>query len=163
MPLSCSPQIRTEEPAFSWDLIRQRAGTTAEKKIESRDQKREQQPETSTGRKIGESMMSNKLTLAEQETIILWDNELNTVSIYTHDPRMLRRLAELSEKYPDDFILEKNGAGKSRFYRLPKKLIAIRNPYSEERRKKQREQALLENYRERFTENNETSGREEAR
>ena len=108
-------------------------------------------------------MMSNKLTLAEQETIILWDNELNTASIYTHDPRMLRRLAELSEKYPDDFILEKNGAGKSRFYRLPKKLIAIRNPYSEERRKKQREQALLENYRERFTENNETSGREEVR
>ena len=75
-------------------------------------------------------MMSNKLTLAEQETIILWDNELNTASIYTHDPRMLRRLAELSEKYPDDFILEKNGAGRSRFYRLPKKLIAIRNPYS---------------------------------
>ena len=107
--------------------------------------------------------MSNKLTLAEQETIILWDNELNTASIYTHDPRMLRRLAELSEKYPDDFILEKNGAGKSRFYRLPKKLIAIRNPYSEERRKKQREQALLENYMERFNENHETSAGKEAR
>ena len=60
-------------------------------------------------------------------------------------------------------LMGENGAGKSRFYRLPKKLIAIRNPYSEERRKKQREQALLENYRERFTENNETSGREEVR
>lgn len=79
--------------------------------------------------------MSNKLSLAEQETIILWDNELNTASIYTHDPRLLRRLTELSEKYPDDCIFEKNGAGKSRFYRVPKKLIAIRNPYSEERRK----------------------------
>lgn len=107
--------------------------------------------------------MSNKLSLAEQETIILWDNELDTASIYTHDSRMLRRLAELSEKYPDDFIFEKNGAGKSRFYRVPKKLIAIRNPYSEERRKKQREQALQENYRERFNENHETSAGKEAR
>ena len=77
--------------------------------------------------------MSSKLTLAEQETIILWDNELNTAGIYTHDPRLLHRLAELSAKYPDDCIFEKNGAGKSRFYRVPKKLIAIRNPYSEER------------------------------
>lgn len=97
--------------------------------------------------------MSNKLSLAEQETLIFWDNELNTASIYTHDPRLLRRLTELSEKYPNDCIFEKNGAGKSRFYRLPKKLIAIRNPYSEERRKRQREQALQENYRERFSGN----------
>ncbi len=97
--------------------------------------------------------MSSKLSLAEQETIILWDNELDTASVYTHDPRMLRRLAELSEKYPDDFIFEENGAGKSRFYRVPKKLIAIRNPYSEERRKRQREQALQENYRARFSGN----------
>lgn len=97
--------------------------------------------------------MHSKLTLAEQETIILWDNELDTASIYTHDPRLLRRLAELSEKYPDDCIFEKNGAGKSRFYRIPKKLIAIRTPYSEERRKRQREQALQENYRERFSGN----------
>ena len=43
--------------------------------------------------------MNSKLTLAEQETIILWDNELDTASIYTHDPRLLRRLAELSAKY----------------------------------------------------------------
>ena len=51
--------------------------------------------------------MNSKLTLAEQETIILWDNELDTASIYTHDPRLLRRLAELSAKYPDDCIFEK--------------------------------------------------------
>lgn len=106
--------------------------------------------------------MSHKLSLAEQETIILWDNELNTAGIYTHDPRLLRRLAELSEKYPENFIFEKNGAGKSRFYRVPKKLITIRNPYSEERRKKQREQALLENYGERFNKNYETSAEKEA-
>ena len=43
--------------------------------------------------------MSNKLSLAEQETIILWDNELDTASIYTHDPRLLRRLAELTTSW----------------------------------------------------------------
>lgn len=105
--------------------------------------------------------MSNKLTLAEQETIILWDNELETASVYTHDPRMLRRLEELSEKYPENFIFEGNGAGRSRTYRFPKKLVAIRNPYSEGRRKRQREQALKENYRERFTANAELAAREE--
>lgn len=105
--------------------------------------------------------MSNKLTLAEQETIILWDNELETASIYTHDPRMLRRLAELSEKYPEDFVLEEKGAGRSMTYRFPKKLVAIRNPYSEERKKRQREQALKENYRERFTASAEPAAREE--
>ena len=105
--------------------------------------------------------MSNKLSLAEQETIILWDNELDTASIYSHDPRLLRRLAELSAKYPDDCIFEKNGAGKSKFYRVPKKLIAIRTPYSEERRKRQREQALQENYRERFSGNPGDAAREE--
>ena len=31
-------------------------------------------------------MSRSTLTLAEQETIINWDNELDTASIYTHDP-----------------------------------------------------------------------------
>ena len=35
-------------------------------------------------------------------------------------------------------------------YRLPKSLITIRIPYDEERRQKQREKALEENYLERF-------------
>lgn len=41
------------------------------------------------------------LTLAEQETVILWDNELNTASVYTHDQRLINKLKALSEKYPD--------------------------------------------------------------
>ena len=32
------------------------------------------------------------LTLAEQETVILWDNELNTASVYTHDQRLINKL-----------------------------------------------------------------------
>lgn len=32
-------------------------------------------------------MKKYKLTLAEQETVINFDNELSTASIYTHDAR----------------------------------------------------------------------------
>ena len=39
-------------------------------------------------------MARAKLSLAEQETIILYDNELDTANVYTHDKRMLNRLKE---------------------------------------------------------------------
>ena len=94
--------------------------------------------------------MSYHLTLAEQETTINWDNELDTASIYTHDARLIRRLKELSEKYPAVFVLERKGPEKAVTYRLPKSLITIRLPYDEERRQRQREKALEENYLERF-------------
>ena len=38
------------------------------------------------------------LTLAEQETVILWDNELDTASVYTHDQRLFNKLKALSER-----------------------------------------------------------------
>ena len=43
----------------------------------------------------------NRLTLSEQETIILWDNELDIASVYTHDQRIANKLKELAKKYPD--------------------------------------------------------------
>ena len=46
----------------------------------------------------------NRLTLAEQETIILWDNELDIASVYTHDQRIANKLKELAKKYPDQFL-----------------------------------------------------------
>lgn len=39
----------------------------------------------------------NRLTLAEQETIILWDNELDTANVYTHDQRIANKLKELEK------------------------------------------------------------------
>ena len=39
----------------------------------------------------------NRLTLAEQETIILWDNELDIASVYTHDQRIANKLKELAK------------------------------------------------------------------
>ena len=49
------------------------------------------------------------LTLAEQETVILWDNELDTASVYTHDQRLINKLKALSDKYPDQYRLERCG------------------------------------------------------
>ena len=36
--------------------------------------------------------MKYKLTKAEQETVINFDNELDTASIYTHDSRLIKKL-----------------------------------------------------------------------
>lgn len=46
-------------------------------------------------------MKKYKLTLAEQETVINFDNEMPIASIYTHDARLIRKLEELSAKYPE--------------------------------------------------------------
>ncbi len=94
--------------------------------------------------------MKYHLTLAEQETIINWDNELDTASIFTHDARMIRRLRELAEKYPSVFLLQKTGPNKAVTYLVPKQMITIRAPYNEERRRRQSERALNENHQKRF-------------
>ena len=41
-----------------------------------------------------------KLSKYEQETIILYNQAELTASVYTHDPKLLEKLARLSEKYP---------------------------------------------------------------
>ncbi len=86
-------------------------------------------------------MSSQKLTLAEQETIILWDNELDTAEVYTHDTRLINKLRELSQRFPDAFVLKETGRGRSVTYRIPKRCVGIRPPYSEERRQQQRQDA----------------------
>lgn len=78
-----------------------------------------------------------KLTLAEQETTINFDNELSTASIYTHDLRLINKLRELSRKYPDQFVLIRKGPQRAVTYRIPKRCIGIRPPYSEERKQRQ--------------------------
>ena len=82
-------------------------------------------------------MKRGHLTLAEQETIILWDNELDTASVYTHDSRIKNKLAELAKKYPKQFVLKEKGSHRSVTYEVPKRCVNIRPPYNEARRKQQ--------------------------
>ena len=42
-----------------------------------------------------------KLSLYEQETIILYNQAEATAEVYSHDPRLLEKLRRLAEKYPD--------------------------------------------------------------
>ena len=86
-------------------------------------------------------MSRQKLTLAEQETIILWDNELDTAEVYTHDTRLINKLRELSQRFPDAFVLKETGQGRSVTCRIPKRCVGVRPPYSEERRQRQRQDA----------------------
>ena len=79
----------------------------------------------------------NRLTLAEQETIILWDNELDIASVYTHDQRIANKLKELAKKYPDRFRMKEKGPHRSVTYVVPKRCVNIRPPYNEVRRQQQ--------------------------
>lgn len=49
-----------------------------------------------------------KLSLYEQETIILYNQAEAAAEVYTHDPRLLEKLRRLAEKYPDQ-IVKKTG------------------------------------------------------
>ena len=75
-----------------------------------------------------------KLSLYEQETIILYNQAEATAEVYTHDPRLLEKLRRLAEKYPDQSVKKDRG-------------VSIREPYSAERRKAASERAKAAGYR----------------
>lgn len=52
-----------------------------------------------------------KLSKLEQESIILYNEEESTASIYTHDPKLKRKLKCLAEKYPDKVYQDTHGKG----------------------------------------------------
>ena len=85
--------------------------------------------------------MKYNLTKAEQETVINFDNELDTASIYTHDSRLIKKLWELRKQYPEQFVLEHREHGSGHGYTIPKRCVGIRLPYSEKRREQQRQEA----------------------
>lgn len=45
-----------------------------------------------------------KLSKLEQESIILYNEEESTASIYTHDPKLKRKLKRLAEKIPGQCV-----------------------------------------------------------
>ena len=70
-----------------------------------------------------------KMSKYEQETIILYNQAELTASVYTHDPKLLEKLARLSEKYPQQ--IQPDGPNR---YIVPKGCVLVREPYSEKRR-----------------------------
>lgn len=73
-------------------------------------------------------MSKYKVTMLEQETIILWNREETQANVYTFEPSLKKKLENLSKTHPDIFVkTEDNGIG-GITYCLPKELITIRNP-----------------------------------
>ena len=77
-----------------------------------------------------------KLSLYEQETIILYNQAEAAAEVYTHDPRLLEKLRRLAEKYPDQIVKKDRQT-----FLVPKRCVSVREPYSAERRKAASERA----------------------
>ena len=71
-----------------------------------------------------------KLSKLEQESIILYNEEESTASIYTHDPKLKRKLKRLAEKYPDKVYPDKAVHSGAVSYAVPKSCVSDREPFS---------------------------------
>lgn len=84
------------------------------------------------------------LSRYEKETIILYNEEETTAEVYTHNMPLKQKLRRMAKESPGDCVfVEKNSCG-GETYRISKRLVQIRKPYSEERRQKDRERAIAQ-------------------
>lgn len=83
-----------------------------------------------------------KLSLYEQETIILYNQAEATAEVYTHDPKLLKKLRQLAEKYPDQIVMKDRQT-----FTVPKRCVSVREPYSNQRRRAASERAKAAGYR----------------
>ena len=87
-----------------------------------------------------------KLSKLEQESIILYNEEESTASIYTHDPKLIRKLKRLAEKYPDKVYPDRAVHAGAVSYAVPKSCVSVREPFSDERRRAASERAKNAGY-----------------
>lgn len=83
----------------------------------------------------------SKLTKAERETIILFNEEDDTAKVVTYNTRLRNKLAELAEAYPGQIVPISAPKKGEVTYLIPKACVTIRAPYSEERRNADRARA----------------------
>ena len=83
-----------------------------------------------------------KLSLAERETILLYNQADPMAEIYTHDPRLMEKLTRLSKKHQEQ-VCKKDKHN----FTVPKRCVSVREPYSAERRKAASERAKAAGYR----------------
>ena len=81
----------------------------------------------------------------ERETIILFNEAEQCAEIYTYNGKLKRRLEQMSLQFPSDVKLTKTCPTGAVTYELPKGLISVRQPVSEERRQALRERAIASN------------------
>ena len=67
------------------------------------------------------------LTRYEQETIILFNEEESTATVFTYNKKLMKKLQSWSEKYPEKYKLERQDKYSKTFI-LPKRYITVRSP-----------------------------------
>jgi len=75
-----------------------------------------------------------RLTRYEKETVILFNEEEETASVYTHNNKLAEKLRMLADKHPDKVKLVQIGSYGMVKYLVPKRCISVREPYSDARR-----------------------------
>ena len=68
-----------------------------------------------------------KLSLYEQETILLYNQAEDTAEVYTHDRKLMEKLTRLSKKHPEQ-VCKKDKHN----FTVPKRCVSVREPYSAE-------------------------------
>ena len=86
-------------------------------------------------------MGSSGLSRWEQETVVNYNNEEKTATVYTADPVVMRKLDKMVDKFPEDYIVIAETSN-SKTYKFSKKLIQYRNPIhlTEEQKEVRRQQ-----------------------
>ena len=74
-----------------------------------------------------------KLSRYELETIINFNEEEDTASVYTHNNKLREKLLRLSKKHPDEIRVEQKRRDAATFI-VPKSCVSVREPYSDTRR-----------------------------
>ena len=80
-----------------------------------------------------------KLSRAEQETIISFDEESPTANVYTHNLKLQAKLKQLSQQQPNRVKHERDYPEGAVSYTVPKRCVTVRAPYSDERREADRQ------------------------
>lgn len=81
------------------------------------------------------------LTDVERETIVLYNQKEAVASVYTHDPKLIRKLKRLAERYPEQVYPERKEHAGAVSYIVPRNCVGIREPFSAERRQALSERA----------------------
>lgn len=86
-------------------------------------------------------LCEDKLTKAERETIIIFNEEDDTAKVVTFNTRLRKKLAELADACPGQIIPVSVPDKGEATYIVPKICVTVRAPYSEERRNADRVRA----------------------
>jgi len=87
-----------------------------------------------------------RLSNYEKETLILYNQEETAASVFTYDPKLIEKLERLAEKYPRKIIFVSRNSEGAVTYKIPKKNVQVREPFSDERRDKMRRIAKERHY-----------------